>query len=72
MNIDTARARRVAMRWHILLVLNNARPISTHESLVLSILQGIYQDATQLEVRRELDYLENRKLVTLKREPSGT
>lgn len=69
--LDTARVRRESMRWHILLVLNNARPISTHEALVLSTLQGIYPDATQLEMRRELGYLEDRKLVTLKREPNG-
>lgn len=71
MNIDHAKARRESMRWSILLTLNNARPIPTHESLVLSTVQGIYPDATALEVRRELDYLHDRLLVEVKKEPSG-
>lgn len=71
MNVDHAKARREAMRWTILLILNNARPVSTHESLVLSTMQAIYQDATALEVRRELDYLHDRLLVEVKKEPSG-
>ncbi|MCY1559945.1 hypothetical protein D9M68_970310 [compost metagenome] len=42
-----------------------------HEALVLSTIQGIYPDATQHELRRELDYLADRSLVTLDRQPSG-
>ncbi len=59
------------MRWYILLTLNNARPIGAYEELVLATIQGIYTDATALELRRELDYLEDRKLVNLKKEPGG-
>lgn len=59
------------MRWYILLTLNNARPIGAYEELVLATVQGIYTDATALELRRELDYLEDRKLVDLKKEPCG-
>ncbi|WP_137971880.1 hypothetical protein [Pseudomonas sp. F(2018)] len=69
--IDAAKIRRESMRWYILLTLNNARPVDPHEALVLSTIQGIYTDATQHEVRRELDYLADRSLVTLKKEPSG-
>jgi hypothetical protein len=71
MNIDAAKARRESMRWYILLTLNNARPVDPHEAVVLATLQGIYPDATALELRRELDYLKDRSLVTLKKEPSG-
>jgi len=39
--------------------------------VVLATIQGIYPDATALELRRELDYLADRSLVTLKKEPSG-
>lgn len=71
MQIDAAKARRESMRWNILLVLNNARPVGAHESLVLSILQDVYPDATPLELRRELEYLSDRSLVDLDKAPSG-
>ena len=69
--IDTAKVRRESMRWNILLILNNARPVGAYEELVLATLQSIYPDATALELRRELDYLADRELVTLNKEPSG-
>ncbi len=69
--IDTAKVRRESMRWNILLILNNARPVGAYEDLVLATLQSIYPDATALELRRELDYLADRELVTLNKEPSG-
>ena len=70
--IDVAKIRRESMRWYILLTLNNSRPVDPHEALVLSTIQGIYQDATQHELRRELDYLSDRSLVTLEKQPSGS
>ena len=69
--VDQAKVRRESMRWNILLTLNNARPIGAYEELVLSTIQAIYPDATALELRRELDYLADRSLVELKKEPSG-
>lgn len=71
MQIDHARLRREAIRWLILLTLNNARPVGAFESLVLSVAQSEYPDATALELRRELDYLDDRKLVTVQRRPDG-
>lgn len=69
--IDQAKVRRESMRWLILLTLNNARPIGAYEELVLFTLQALYPDATDVEVRRELDYLSDRDLVGIKKEPSG-
>ena len=69
--IDHARVRREALRWLILLTLNHARPIGAYEGLVLSVAQSEYPDATPLELRRELDYLSDRELVKLAKEPSG-
>lgn len=69
--VDQAKVRRESMRWNILLTLNNARPIGAYEELVLSTIQAIYPDATALELRRELDYLADRSLVELKKEPGG-
>ena len=69
--IDTARARREALRWLILLTLNNARPLGAMEGLVLSVVQSEYPDATPLELRRELDYLHGRELVRLQKRPDA-
>lgn len=69
--IDPAKVRRETMRWNILLVLNNARPVGAYEELVLAATQGMFPDASALEVRRELDYLADRDLVDLRKEPAG-
>jgi hypothetical protein len=69
--LDMAKIRRENMRWLIVLTLNNARPIGAYESMVLTVAQSEYPDATAHELRRELDYLEDRKLITLVKEPSG-
>lgn len=69
--IDVQRARRESMRWNLLQVLDNARPVQTSEQLILATIRGIYPDATHLEVRRELDYLDDRKLVRIDKSPVG-
>lgn len=71
MTIDHAKIRRESLRWLILLTLNNARPIGAFEALILSVAQSEYPDATPLEVRRELDYLHERDLVKIDKQPSG-
>ena len=71
MDIDFARTRRESLRWLIILTLNNARTIGAMEALILSVAQSQYPDATQLELRRELEYLHNRELVKVKRHPDG-
>ena len=71
MQIDAARVRRESLRWLVVLTLNNARPVGAFESTVLAVAQSEYPDATALELRRELDYLDERKLVRIDRQPSG-
>jgi hypothetical protein len=68
---DMVKIRRETIRWMILLTLNNARPTGAYEKLVLSVIQSEYPDSTQNEVRRELDYLDERDLVTIDRQPDG-
>ncbi|QEA14263.1 hypothetical protein [Comamonas flocculans] len=70
-SIDTSRLRREALRWLVLLTLNNARPIGAFEGPVLSVAQAEYPDCTALELRRELEYLHERALIELQRQPSG-
>jgi len=71
MAIDMERVRRESMRWLILLTLNNARPIGAFEGLVLSVIQSEYPDATPLELRRQIDYLADRKMIDVDKQPSG-
>lgn len=65
------KARREHLRWLIVLTLNNARPLGAYENLVLTVARSEYIDATELELRRELEYLAERRLIDLKKEPSG-
>ena len=68
---DTARTRRESIRWRMLNVLNLMRPHTLHETALHDHLRAIYPEITQIELRREADYLEGRKLVEIVREPFG-
>lgn len=65
--MDMERARREAIRWHILVALNSGRPEAVAETLIVSAIQAIPMQCTPLDLRREMDYLSDRKLITLKR-----
>jgi len=69
--LDPHKVRRESLRWYLLLALNNARPESLAEEIIQSTMRSIYPDTSPVEVRRELDYLDGRKLVELRKEPSG-
>jgi hypothetical protein len=69
--IDQTKVRRETLRWIVLLTLSNASPIGAYEELVLSTVQAMFPDATALEVRRALDYLADRELIKLTKEPCG-
>lgn len=70
--VDHAKVRRESMRWNLINTLDKARPHTSSEQFLLQVMQAIYPDATALEVRRELDYLADRDLVELNKQPSGT
>jgi len=69
--IDHEKVRREAIRWLVILTLYNASPNGAYEELILATVQGIYVDATALEVRRALDYLADLKRVSLIKQPGG-
>ena len=69
--IDMNKARRESIRWYLLLTLYNAHPIGAYEELILSTIQGIYPDVSRLEMQRELEYLSDRELITLDKQPDG-
>lgn len=65
--MDMEKTRRESIRWHILVAVNAGSPLPVAEPLILSAIQSIPIECTALELRRQLDYLEDRKLVMLAR-----
>lgn len=66
--IHLAKIRREQIRWFLLTSLNISRPMGMYTEALLPIVQATYADATHQEVRRELDYLEDRELVVIQRD----
>lgn len=62
------KIRRESMRWHLLAAVNLSRPFGMYTEALLPIVQSVYPDATHQEVRRELDYLEEREMVHIKKD----
>jgi hypothetical protein len=69
MTIDHHKQRREAIRWHLLSAINVSRPVAPYTEALLPIIQAVYRDATHAEIRRELDYLEERELVKITKDP---
>jgi hypothetical protein len=69
--IDPDKARREGLRWNILKMLHMAAPYTTGEVQILDTMRGIYPDVTALEARKQLDYLADRGLIDLVKQPSG-
>jgi len=63
--LDIQKSRRENLRWLILRTLHSARPIGTTEQIILQTVQGLVPDTTQFELRQELDYLDDRKLIEI-------
>ena len=61
---DLEKVRRELHRWLILQCLDVARPLGAGETLLQSALADTVT-ITQLEMRRELDYLVDRELVVV-------
>lgn len=58
------------MRWNIINTLNKT-PTTTSEVFLVDVMRGIYHQVTALELRQQLEYLSDRKLVALVKQPSG-
>ena len=69
MSIDMAKTRREDMRWHLLSAVNLSRPVGIYTEPLLAIVRAVYPDATHQEVRLNLDYLEERELCKIHRDP---
>jgi DNA-binding transcriptional ArsR family regulator len=62
------KARRETIRWFLLLTANVSRPAGIYTEAMLPVIQATYTDTTHREIRTELDYLEERELVKIKRD----
>lgn len=62
-------ARSGAIRWHLLQIADVSRPQGIYTEQMLDVIRTIYTDATELEIRRELDYLEERDTLKIKKDP---
>lgn len=65
------KTRRESIRWYLLVALNVARPAGAPVPMLQAVIQATYADATEHEVRIELDYLHDRKLVEIDKRPDG-
>lgn len=65
--VDFLKALREQIRWIALDAVQHGRPYPVAEPLILGAIQGIPVQCTALELRRELDYLEDRGLVQIRR-----
>jgi len=63
--VDMEKVIREQMRWLILEALNAGRPIGCADVTVLSSVQGVIENATMLDVRREMAYLRDRDLIKI-------
>ncbi|MGE0333215.1 MAG: hypothetical protein AB7P37_21250 [Ramlibacter sp.] len=52
----------------MLTAIYQSRPYGIYTEALLPVIQAVYTDATHLEIRQELDYLEERELVKIKRD----
>lgn len=68
MSIDHARIRREDIRWYLLTAANVSRPQGAYVEQMLAIVRAVYGDATERELKIELDYLEERELVKIERD----
>lgn len=67
--IDMAKTRREDMRWHLISAINLSRPAGIYTEPLLAIVRAVYPDATHQEVRVNLDYLEEREMVRISKDP---
>jgi hypothetical protein len=67
-SLDITKARHEELRWLILMALNAARPMGTSEVIVRRAIDPVVPGVTDLEIRRELDYLAERTLAEVERD----
>lgn len=65
MEMNIRRIVREEMRGKILQALYLGQPFGLNEAVIQAVMNDIFQSVTEIEVRREMDYLEARGLITI-------
>jgi len=63
--------RRGFVRWIILQTMDLWRPAPATLRSLVGVVQGEFADATEMEVRRHLSYLQERELIAVHTDPLG-
>lgn len=69
---DIQILRTPDVRWQILRTLHNGAPFLVHQQVPLLVVRALYPDASEAEIRRELDYLAKRGLAQIDKGPDET
>jgi hypothetical protein len=65
MDMDLRRIIREEMRGKILQALYLGQPFGLNETVIQAVMNDIFTVATEMEVRKEMDYLEKRGLIEI-------
>lgn len=65
--VDGEKVRRESIRWQVLQAAAGGAPWPVSEALILVWIQAVPIQCTALELRRAMDYLAQRELITLQR-----
>ncbi|HEU4601565.1 MAG TPA: cytoplasmic protein [Steroidobacteraceae bacterium] len=71
-DIDFEKAQREEARWRILRALDAGRPGAVSETILFRVLKDIKLPISPKGLRRELDYLRDRELITIVDEDGPT
>lgn len=63
--LDTQKARRETLRWHVLHCLYSTQEVGANEVMIKNVVEPLWPDVTTMEIRRTLDYLTDRGLVDM-------
>lgn len=69
---DLEQKQREDARWRMLRVLDAGRPIGVNEAIVWRVLHDVKISFSQMQIRRELKYLQDLSLVDIQGEDSET
>src|SRR6266705_5648210 len=70
--VDLEQKQREDARWRMLRVLDAGRPIGVNETIVWRVLHDVKIGLSQMQIRRELKYLQDLGLVYIQGEGSET
>ncbi len=70
--VDLEKAVREEIRWRLMRALDAGRPYAVTEDILLRTLDDIQMPVTSHEIRRQLDYLRDHRLVDLSGEDTQT